>query len=122
MLSLKKEIVSEYSCAPSCIANVMKQQDTVDSLVPLLYHKVSNLKLSVSLIVEAVEKAIQNFDRTAEKLRKKYSGDEKIAQRLNAHIEASQMNCTGNLHWSLRTGRYGVSQRSIVGGVTIHLE
>jgi hypothetical protein len=90
--------------------------------VPLLYQRFGNLKLAVTLIVEAVEKAVRNFDRTAELLRKRYAGDEKISARLDAFIEASQFNCTGNLYWSLRTGRYGVSQKSIAGGVTLHLE
>ncbi|KAF2180110.1 terpenoid synthase [Zopfia rhizophila CBS 207.26] len=106
LLSLKKEI----------------HQQTVDSLVPLLYQRFGNLKLSVTLMVDAVEKAVQNFDKTADKLLKKYSGDKKISQKLEAFIEASQYNCTGNLTWSLQTGRYGVCQESIVGGVTIPLE
>ncbi|KAF2467746.1 terpenoid synthase [Lindgomyces ingoldianus] len=106
LLSLKKEV----------------QQQTVDSLVPLLYHRFGNLQLAVSLIVEAVEKAVQNFDSTAETLMRRYSADEKIARKLKAHIEANQYNCTGNLFWSLRTGRYGVCQKSIVGGVVIPLE
>ncbi|ORX95690.1 isoprenoid synthase domain-containing protein, partial [Clohesyomyces aquaticus] len=106
LLSLKKEV----------------QQQTVDSLVPLLYRKFGNLDLAVSLIVEAVQKAVQNFDRVAERLTNKYSADEKIAVKLRAHIDANRYNCTGNLYWSLRTGRYGVCQKSIVGGVLIALE
>ena len=89
--------------------------------MPLLYQKFSNLKMSVSLIVEAVEKAVQNFDRTAKVLQKKYADDSEIAKRLKTHIEANQYNCTGNLYWSLRTGRYGVNAQTMTGGVTMPL-
>ncbi|KAF2871389.1 isoprenoid synthase domain-containing protein [Massariosphaeria phaeospora] len=106
LLSLKKEI----------------QQQTVDSLLPLLHQKFGQLNISVSLVVEAVEKAVKNFDNTAASLLDNYSADRQITGRLKAFIEASQYNCTGNLGWSLRTGRYGVCQKSIIGGVTVKLE
>lgn len=75
----------------------------------------------MALVVEAIEKAVRNFDRLAAVLMDRYGQDDGVVERLRCFIEASQFNCTGNLAWSLRTGRYGVCQESIAGGVTVHL-
>ena len=93
----------------------------VDSLVPLLYRETNNLDISVSLVVDTIKKAVGTFDRTAGLLRSKYAEDLEIELRLRAHIEANQFNCTGNLFWSLRTGRYGVNAQTMTSGVTIAL-
>ena len=98
-----------------------REQQTVDRLVPLLYRESNNLKMSVSLVVDTIKKAVGKFDRTAELLRSKYAEDLEIELRLRAHIEANQFNCTGNLFWSLRTGRYGVNAQTMTGGMTIAL-
>jgi hypothetical protein len=72
-------------------------------------------------VVEAVKNAVQSFDNTAGSLVEMYSADDEVGGKLKAFIEASQYNLTGNVGWSLRTGGYGVCQKSIVGGVTLHL-
>jgi len=94
----------------------------VDGLVPLLYHKLGDMDLVASSIVGDVEEAIRTFELTAEILLNKYAHDDKIALRLHGFIEQCKYNCTGNLHWSLRTGRYGISQESMGGGVTLHYD
>ena len=98
-----------------------REQQTVDRLVPLLYRESNNLKMSVSLVVDTIKKAVGKFDRTAELLRSKYAEDSEIERRLRTHSEANQSNCTGNLVWSLRTGRYGVNAQTMTSGVTIAL-
>ncbi|KAK2595981.1 hypothetical protein N8I77_013493 [Diaporthe amygdali] len=105
LLSLKKEVA----------------QQTVDSLVPLLYHKHGNLDLAVSLVVETIENAVKDFDCAAEALARKFSADRELMPKLETYINACRLNCTGNLNWSLQTGRYGVSQHNIAGGVTLKL-
>jgi hypothetical protein len=101
--------------------HISQEQQAVDSLVPLLYRETNNLTMSVSLVVDTIKKAVGKFDRTAELLRSKYAEDSEIELRLRTHIEANQFNCTGNLFWSLRTGRYGVNSQTMTGGVTITL-
>lgn len=90
--------------------------------MPLLYHKHGKLDLAVSLVVETIENAVKDFDCAAEALARKFSGDKDLMPRLEIYIRACRLNCTGNLNWSLQTGRYGVSQHSIAGGVTLRLE
>jgi hypothetical protein len=76
----------------------------------------------VSLVVETIENAVKDFDCAADALTRKYSDDKELMPRLQTYIRACQFNCTGNLNWSLQTGRYGVSQHTIAGGVTLKLE
>ena len=94
----------------------------MDGLVPLLFHELGDMNLVASTIVRDIEEAIRTFELTAEILLSKYAHDEKIASKLSAFIEQCKYNCTGNLHWSLRTGRYGISQESMEGGVTLHYD
>lgn len=90
--------------------------------MPLLYHKHGNLDLAVSLVVETIENAVKDFDCAAEALTRRFSDDRELILRLETYIRACRLNCTGNLNWSLQTGRYGVSQQSIAGGVTLRLQ
>ena len=75
----------------------------------------------MSLVVDTIKNAVVKFDRTAELLRSNYAEGSEIERRLRTHIEAHQFNCTGNLFWSLRTGRYGVNAQTMTGGVIISL-
>lgn len=76
----------------------------------------------MSLVVEIIENAIKDFDCAAESLMTKFSDDKELMARLGTYIRACRHNCTGNLNWSLQTGRYGVSQESISAGETVRLE
>ncbi|KAF4831147.1 Pristinol synthase [Colletotrichum tropicale] len=106
LLSLKKEM----------------GQKTVDSIVPLLFREFGSLGLAVSMVVETIEKAVEDFDYAAYILTERYSGDKSLIGNLKTYINACRLNCTGNLNWSLQTGRYGVSKHTIAGGVMMRLE
>ncbi|KAF4808338.1 Presilphiperfolan-8-beta-ol synthase [Colletotrichum siamense] len=106
LLSLKKEV----------------GQQTVDSIVPLLFREFGSLDLAVSMVVETIEKAVEDFDYAAYVLTERYSGDESLIGNLKTYINACRLNCTGNLNWSLQTDRYGVSKHTIAGGVMMRLE
>ncbi|KAJ0154480.1 hypothetical protein CTA2_12990 [Colletotrichum tanaceti] len=105
LLSLKKEI----------------DQQSVESIVPLLYNNVGSLAAAVAMVVGIIEKSIEEFDGAAALLLGKFADDEALVADLKVYIDACRLNCTGNLNWSLRTGRYGVSQQTITGGVTMRL-
>ncbi|KAF4876890.1 Presilphiperfolan-8-beta-ol synthase [Colletotrichum siamense] len=106
LLSLKKEL----------------GQQSVDSIVPLLFRQFGSLDLAVSMVVQTIEKAVEDFDYAAYVLTERYSGDESLIGNLKTYINACRLNCTGNLNWSLQTGRYGVSKHAIAGGVMMRLE
>ncbi|KAF4923082.1 Presilphiperfolan-8-beta-ol synthase [Colletotrichum viniferum] len=101
LLSLKKEV----------------GQQTVDSIVPLLFREFGSLDLAVSMVVETIEKAVEYFDYAAYILTERY-----LTGNLKTYINACRLNCTGNLNWGLQTGRYGVSKHTIAGGVMMRLE
>lgn len=77
---------------------MIKLQQMVDSLVPLLYHKFGSLDIAVPLIVETVRKTVQNFDLVAQVILTRYTHDEKLALAIASFIDACRQNCTGNLH------------------------
>lgn len=68
-----------------------------------------------------VESSIKRFDDAAEKLLEKYEADGDIAQKLRAYIGVCRHNCTGNLCWSLCTGRYGVHCADGDGHIDVQL-
>ncbi|KAL9078210.1 MAG: hypothetical protein Q9157_002863 [Trypethelium eluteriae] len=83
LLSIKKEIA----------------QDTVDSLIPLLYLKHGNVQDAIEIAVSGLEAEIRNFDEISGKLQARYSYDPTTQKALSTFIKACQFNCTGNLHW-----------------------
>ncbi|KAI3550444.1 hypothetical protein CABS01_13506 [Colletotrichum abscissum] len=105
LLSLKKEIA----------------QQTVESIVPLLFRETESLDVAVSMVTEMIHKAITEFNHAAECLMAKFSDDETLAANLKTYIDGCKYICTGNLTWSLQTGRYGLSQHSISGGLAMRL-
>ena len=52
----------------------------------------------------------------------RYIDDEATSATLRSLIDTCRFNCTGNLYWSLRTGRYGIGQQSMAEGTVIQLK
>lgn len=73
------------------------------------------------MVTEMIEKAIAEFNHAAACLMAKFADHETLASNLKTYIDGCRYICTGNLTWSLQTGRYGVSQQSISGGLAIRL-
>ncbi|KAL9095768.1 MAG: hypothetical protein Q9165_002200 [Trypethelium subeluteriae] len=107
--------INEYTYEKALPSAVMKDpdmkvlwaqaQDTVDSLIPLLYLKYGNAQDAIEIAISGLEAEIRNFDQTSGKLLARYSYDPTTQEALSTFIKACQFNCTGNLHWSLATGR-----------------
>ncbi|KAH6654009.1 isoprenoid synthase domain-containing protein [Truncatella angustata] len=105
LLSLKKEVA----------------QQTVDSLLPLLFYQYGDLERSAQTAIDLIAANVAEFDMVAERLLERWRTDD-IADSLRLYIDACRYNCTGNLHWSLRTGRYGIHQEAISKGIIVRLE
>ena len=80
------------------------------SLLPLLYANTGSLQSAVDEIVAAVRTSAEDFDIIAERLRKKCKNDAALLQDLEVFMNSCRYNCTGNVGWSLMTGRYGMEQ------------
>lgn len=92
----------------------LQSKGEVDSLAPLLFHKNKDLEITVTYIVQAIRDAIRDFDLLASELIQRYDNGERTA--VATFVEACRHTCTGNLHWSLRTGRYGIGPDALAGG------
>ncbi|MCJ1380331.1 hypothetical protein MMC17_003434 [Xylographa soralifera] len=78
--------------------------------VPLAFaeqgHK--DVQLVIDQAVDFIRAAVERFDSTATWLLSGPRGDLTSQPHLRAFIQGCRENCTGNLEWSLATGRYGL--------------
>ncbi|KAF4469776.1 terpenoid synthase [Fusarium albosuccineum] len=93
LFSLKKEVA----------------QDTVDSLVPLLFHEKGSLDRAVAAVIGITETAMADLEASERALVAKHWGNLKLQHDLQKYIDGCKYICTGNLAWSLQTKRYGIS-------------
>lgn len=78
----------------------------------------------MAYIVQAIQDAIRDLDLLGSALLSpqkyehegEHEGELERKEAVAAFVEACRHNCTGNLHWSLRTGRYGLASEAWAGG------
>jgi hypothetical protein len=93
LLSLKKEI----------------KYDAIESLVPILFHHHSDIRLAVAEVVAFIGTEIENMDNAAASLFRRYdSEDEDVHRQVRNFVDGCKHYTTGNLTWSLATSRYAV--------------
>lgn len=93
LLSLKKEI----------------RRGAIDSLIPIYLHKVGNLQTAVEMVVAFLVDEINGMDEAALSLFKCYEiADEDLKKQVKNYVDGCKHYMTGNMAWSLETGRYGV--------------
>ncbi|KAI9760260.1 MAG: hypothetical protein M4579_001774 [Chaenotheca gracillima] len=115
MLSLKKEIVGiPFMKLLSMLDKADKDRVSqahgqTDSLIPLLFALSSNIQQSMDVASNALRSAVINFEMAADRLTSRRSGDAKTDEDVAAYVRGCQYNLTGNLGWSLQTGRYGLN-------------
>ncbi|KAJ5612617.1 terpenoid synthase [Penicillium lagena] len=94
LLSVKKEIA----------------QGSAESLVPILFAELGSAQKAVDQVMHTIRLTIKEFDISAKRLRMRHSNNREVAQMLDSFILGCKYYCTGNLSWSMSTGRYGVYQ------------
>ena len=95
LLSIKKEI----------------KRDAIDSLIPIVYCRVGDIQVAVGAVVDFIEKEIRAMDDAAELLQKRYeNADVDMRRQVAEFIDGCKHYTTGNLTWSLETGRYAVER------------
>ncbi|KAF2235443.1 terpenoid synthase [Viridothelium virens] len=105
ILSLKKEI----------------NAGQIDSLIPLLYLECQDVQKAVDQTTSMVEEAVYSFHESAERLLTLAGMDKALREMLQKMIDGCQYACTGNLAWSITSGRYLLDCQSLEGGVEITL-
>ncbi|RAK99749.1 terpene synthase family protein [Aspergillus ibericus CBS 121593] len=117
------DLVNVNICNVNDLLSVKKEiaQGGAESLVPILYAKYGSVQKAVDHIVAGIRHTITELDATAKRLRIRYSTDLDVLKGLEIFIDGCKYYCTGNLTWSLSTGRYGVHQESEPDNVIIVL-
>ncbi|PYI08581.1 terpenoid synthase [Aspergillus sclerotiicarbonarius CBS 121057] len=106
LLSVKKELA----------------QGSAGSLVPILYAELGSAQKAADQVMRIVTLTIAEFDQAAERLVTRHGGKSaELARELETFIVGCRYYCTGNLTWSLSTGRYGVHQELEDDRLTIAL-
>jgi len=105
ILSIKKEL----------------DQDTVDSLIPLLFNNFGSAQAAVDSAIASLHAAVTGFDKIANDLVIQYQDDQVVQGAVRSFVDACRCNCTGNLNWSLSTKRYGICQERCYEGISLTL-
>ncbi|KAI0532335.1 terpenoid synthase [Xylaria digitata] len=102
VLSIKKEIV----------------QSQVDSLIPLLFLKCGSVQTALDQILRELSGSIGRFEAAERDILSRYSAaTAETQEKIRHHVEACKMACTGNLDWSIVSGRYGIHSTSMKDGI-----
>ncbi|KAL2797260.1 terpenoid synthase [Aspergillus keveii] len=108
-------------CSVNDLLSVKKEiaQGSAESLVPILCAELGSAQEAADQVMETVRLAVFEFDLAAKRLLARYGRD--TSHRLEAFIAGCRYYCTGNLTWSMSTGRYGVHQELGTDRITISL-
>ena len=81
------------------------------------------MQVAVDKVAAFIQEEVQNLDKAAESLSLKYhDADAAIRQQVHQFIDGCKHYVTGNVTWSLKTTRYGVSGKvNSLGEVVITL-
>ncbi|KAH8588350.1 isoprenoid synthase domain-containing protein [Bisporella sp. PMI_857] len=106
LLSVKKEI----------------DQGSAESLIPILFTQLGSTQKAVSYVMDTIHYTIRDFDATAQRLLTRFTGEDKATKKaLEEFVMGCKYYCTGNLAWSMSTGRYGVHQDLHLDTITLVL-
>ncbi|KAF2146408.1 uncharacterized protein K452DRAFT_315582 [Aplosporella prunicola CBS 121167] len=102
---------------------------SISNAVPVFYAASgpeNRLETAIKRIVSLIATTIAEIDEVSNTLLARYGSsdpEEQVTKDLRAHIDGCKNWCTGNLHWSLETPRYGHLGENADGngGITIQL-
>ncbi|CAG8949918.1 hypothetical protein HYFRA_00004248 [Hymenoscyphus fraxineus] len=96
ILSIKKEIA----------------QEQVDTLIPLLTQRHGSPQAAIDAAFEILSASVKSFEAVSKDLYAQYSEDQYLLLKLEKFIRGCRYACTGNLNWSLCSGRYALGDDS----------
>jgi hypothetical protein len=72
--------------------------------------------------MSTVHCTIKDFDAAADRLSVRYAGEDEVTRKaIEDFVMGCRYYCTGNLSWSMSTGRYGVYQDLKLDVITLKL-
>jgi hypothetical protein len=96
-------------------------QGQVDSILPILFARHGSMDAALSISVDLIVQSIRSIDNSAERLLQQYGKDLILRRDLRAFIDSCKYACTGNLSWSLVSGRFQICQTTTKGGILVTL-
>jgi hypothetical protein len=92
-----------------------------DSLIPLLSLELGSVQAALDDASRMMQNSVESIDKAAESLLARYAHDASMYTNLQKYIEGCKYACTGNLNWSLVSGRYRLGSDTTRGGLRIKL-
>ncbi|QSZ31558.1 hypothetical protein DSL72_001125 [Monilinia vaccinii-corymbosi] len=114
ILSIKKELVN-ISKTTMTLGRIQtdsaseKEQNTVQSLIPLLFNDVGSAQAAIDSAVASLLAAVNGFDKLANDLADQYRSDDRTQAALQDFIDACR----------LQTKRYGICQETCTEGIRL---
>ncbi|KAI1348232.1 terpenoid synthase [Xylaria sp. FL0043] len=105
VLSIKKELANSQA----------------DTLIPLLFLESKSAQTAVDEAVLMISRSIARLEATESEMMDSYSASSETQDMLRVYIEACKIACTGNLNWSLLSGRYQIHCTSTANGLEVVL-
>lgn len=114
---------SDRATRSNDILSVKKELEVeqVDSLIPLLTLELGSVQAAVVEATQILRSSIDSFDKTAERLLSRVSYDASLKSDVQKFVDGCQCACTGNLNWSLESGRYRLGRKTTEGGLLMAL-
>lgn len=97
-------------------------QGQVDSILPVLYVEHGSMSIAMSIATGVIKRAVENLDAAADRLLERHGQTPTLRKDLVKFIDTCKYACTGNLSWSLVSGRFRICQKTTKGGFVVTLE
>ena len=78
---------------------MFQAQDTIDSLIPLLFSTQGDLQSSIDSAMRLLQSLVESFELTCLHLKDKFPVNAEGGSELREYIETCRFSCTGNLTW-----------------------
>jgi hypothetical protein len=91
------------------------------SLIPLLAVELGSVQAALDTASQMLQDSIKSVDAAADSLLARHAHDGALCANLQRYIEGCKYACTGNVNWSVVSGRYRLGCNSLQGGIQIQL-
>ncbi|KAF2630913.1 terpenoid synthase [Macroventuria anomochaeta] len=96
-------------------------QGQVDSILPVLFAEHGSMDTAMSIAASLIVQSIRSVDDAAERLLQRHGEDLILRRDLGDFIDSCKYACTGNLNWSLVSGRFQICQTTTTDGILVTL-
>ncbi|KAH6662813.1 isoprenoid synthase domain-containing protein [Halenospora varia] len=105
------------------IVSIKKEvlQEQVDTLIPLLTERHGSAQTAIDVAFKLLCASVESFERVSKRFLARHAGDKELSEKLEKFVDGCRYACTGNLNWSLGSGRYLLGAKTTENGVKVTL-